>query len=173
MKVLYTDIKTRLEALASLQHVALWNNQFIRSNNDNPELNTEQAFPYPCAFVHFFGDNRTSSSGGGAKRLDVDVRIYIALESYELEELELFTLADEVRVQLENWHTSNFTGLMYQAQRFNYDHDNVIVYEIDFRTQFSDGTSYFKRNTVPVTATLDLTVNLDIDNDTIRTGDGA
>lgn len=177
MRDLYEDIKTRLEELITsgdIQHVALWNNQFIRSNDNNSDNNTERAFPYPCCFVHFFGDNTRSSSGGGAKRLDVDIRIYIGFESYEFEDLQIFDTADTVREHLENWNTDVMTGLYYQAQRMNYDHDNVIVYELDFKTQYSDNTKYFKRNTVTVNnVTAVITADLDIDNDRIRTGDGA
>lgn len=174
MKVLFEDIKERLQELTTLQHVALWNNQFERSNNDNTDNNVEQAFAYPCAFIHFFGDNPTSSSGGGAKRLDVDVRIYVGIESYELEDTTVFDVAAEVQEHLENWHTSNFTGLMYQAQRLNYDHNNVIVYEFDFKTQFSDGIKYFKKDSVTTgNISVSITADLDIDNNIIRTGDGS
>jgi hypothetical protein len=175
LKAIYTDIKARLEEIATLQYVALFNNQFVRSNNDNVAENTEQAFPYPCAFIHFFGDNEASSSGWGAKRLEVDIRVYIGLESYNLEPLEMFDLASEVQEKLQDWNTANFTSLQYIAQRMNYDHDNVVVYEFDFKTQYSDNTKYLKRNTItknPPTS-LDLTVDLDIDNNIIRTGNGA
>ena len=51
---LYLDIKARiLDQVTDLKDVRLFNNQFLRSNNDTTDNNTEQAFLYPCCFIEF------------------------------------------------------------------------------------------------------------------------
>jgi opacity protein-like surface antigen len=175
MKTLYQNIRTRIEAeCPSIKWVRLFNNQFDMSNNDDTEKNIESPFPYPCAFIQFMGDNPASSGGFGAKRLDVQVRILIGFESYILEDLVVFDVAEELQVALENYKTDGMTGLIYKGQNMDYNHDNVYVYSIDFSTQYSDEVAYVKRNDIsaPSPLTLELTATLDIDNILIHTGDG-
>lgn len=174
MKPLYLSLRTKLETITGLKYVRLFNNQFERSNNDNPDGNNEEAFPYPCAFIEFPSDNEQVSAGAGAKRLNVIVRVHIGFESYKLEDLEVFDLVTLVQDALEGHTDTSFTPLAYSAQRMDYDHNNVYVYQFDFKTTYSDDTKYIKRNAIIKEAPTDLglTVTLDIDNDIIRTGDG-
>jgi hypothetical protein len=159
----------------SILHVDLFNDQFNKSNNDDPNQNTEQAFPYPCVFVEFPGDNPRSSSGGGAKRLSVTPRIYIGIEDYTLDALQIFDLILLVQEALEGWKPSTATSLMYMGQRQDVNHSNVFVWQFDFACEYQDEVVYFKRNTItkPAPHVLELNKTLDIDNDIIRTGDGA
>jgi len=176
MKQLYLEIKERLEAeVPSIKWIDLFNDQFNKSNNDDPERNFEQAFPYPCVFIEFPGDNPRTSSGGGAKRLHVEPRIYIGIEDYTLTALEIFDLIALVNEALEQWQPASATPLQYLAQRPDTNHSNVYVYQFDYACEWTDNSLYFKRNTITKAAphTLELNTTLDIDNDTIRTGDGA
>lgn len=174
MKALYQILKERVETeCTSIKHVRLFNNQFERSNNANIDNNVQEAFAYPCVFISFPGDNEVISGGYGAKRLDVMVNIKIGFETYRTEDLVVFDVAEEVQTALENYSTDGMTGLVYEAQRMDYDHDMVIIYEFDFRTQWSDETKYTKKNDIEVNnLTLEITQNLDIDNQIIRSGDG-
>lgn len=174
MKALYQALRTRIETLSEIKWVRLFNDQFEKSNNDDPSQNTEDSFPYPCVFIEFPEDNAPSSSGFGAKRLDVLVRIYIGFESYKFDDLAIFDIALLVQQCLENYTEDGITPLTYEAQRMDYNHNNVYIYQFDFRTQWSDEAAYTKRNDIaaPSALTLDLTTDLDIDNIIIRTGDG-
>lgn len=174
MKALYQSLRARVETLPEIKWVRLFNDQFNKSNNDDTAQNTEDAFPYPCVFIEFPEDNAPSSSGFGAKRLDVLVRIYIGFESYKLDDLAVFDVALAVQQCLEGYKENGFTDLTYEAQRMDYDHNNVYIYQFDFRTQWSDESLYTKRNDIaaPSNLTLDVTMDLDIDNIIIRTGDG-
>ena len=172
MKNIYLGIKARLESqVAELQTIRLFNNQFERSNNENGD---EQAFAYPCCFIEFFNDAPMISQGAGAKRLDVEVRLHIGFESYELEDLDIFNLVEKIQIALDGYSTTSFTPLTYLAQRNDYNHNNIYIYQLEYACIYEDDSSYIKNNTVTSNAphTLNLTVDLDIDNDIIRTGDG-
>jgi hypothetical protein len=175
MKQLYLDIKTKIESdCPEIKLVRLFNNQFERSNNDDENLNDEQAFPYPCAFIEFPEDNEPISSGYGARRLNVLVRVHIGFESYLLEDTDVFDIANSVYQALDGWKASASNEFQYEAQRMDYNHNNVYVYQYDFRTVYADDSNYIKdKLTLKNTSnTLKLNVNLDIDNAIIRTGDG-
>lgn len=176
MKALYTALRTQIEAnCPSIKYTRLFNDQFTQSNNDDSDKDIQEAFPYPCVFIEFPSDNPQSSSGFGAKRLDVLIRIYIGFESYKLEDTAVFDIAAEVQEALEGYSTDAITTLQYEAQRMDSNHDNVYIYQFEFSTQFSDETAYSKRDAVTIAEnTLSQTVNidLDIDNNIIRTGDG-
>jgi hypothetical protein len=176
MKALYQSIRTRIESSCpSIKWVRLFNNQFERSNNDDPSQNDEQAFPYPCCFIEFPSDNIQTSSGYGSKRLEVLIRVHVGFESYAFEDLKMFDIAQEVQGAIENYKTDSITPLTYEAQRMDYNHNNVYVYQFDFSTQYSDDSSYVKNGQIaaPSPLTLEATVDLDIDNIIIRTGDGS
>lgn len=175
MKSLYLAVKGRIEdQCPSIKYVKLFNNQFLHSNNDNVDKNDQEAFPYPCCFIEFPGDNQPSSSGYGAKRLEVQVRLHIGFVSYKLEALDVFDVAAEVQEAIENWGTDGITPLTYLSQRMDHDHDNVYIYTFDFMTNWSDDTAYVKRDLIEneVNRTLEANIDLDIDNIVIRTGDG-
>jgi hypothetical protein len=175
MKALYQSIRTRLESqVTAIKYVRLFNDQFNKSNNDNPDQNIQEAFPYPCAFIEFPNDNPQVSAGVGAKRLDVLVRIKIGFESYKLEDLAMFDLATLVQIALEGYKDTMYSPLTYVAQRMDYDHDNVYIYEFDFRTTYSDDTKYALKDLVetPGPFASEIIGNLDIDNIVIRTGNG-
>ena len=175
MKALYQSIRTQIENnCASIKWVRLFNDQFNRSNNDDPGQNDEQAFPYPCCFIEFYGNNDMISQGNGAKRLNVDVRIYIGFESYELEDLEMFDIVAEVQTALEGFTPTNGSPLTYMAQRNDYNHNNVYIYELEYNCQFEDDLKYYQNGLVTSAGphTIILNKNLDIDNLLIRTGDG-
>lgn len=175
MKALYQAIRTRIETeCPSIKWTRLFNNQFVRSNDDNSDKNVEQAFPYPCCFIEFPGENNAISSGYGAKRIEALIRIHIGFESYKLEDLAMFDIAAEVQEALENYATDGVTPLIYQSQKMDYDHDNVYIYMLDFVTQWSDETAYVKRDLIaaPSPLTFAPSVDLDLDNAVVRTGDG-
>jgi len=175
MKNIYLGIKSRLETdVTQLQTVRLFNNQFERSNNDNSDLNDEQAFAYPCCFIEFINDAPMISQGAGAKRLEVEVRLHIGFESYELEDLDIFDLVESIQVALDGYSTIYFSPLTYLAQRTDYNHNNIYIYQLEYSCIYEDSSSYIKNNTITKNAphTLSVTIDLDIDNDIIRTGDG-
>lgn len=177
MKALYQILRTRIEdknICPSIKWVRLFNDQFSKSNNDNEDKNIEQAFPYPCVFIEFPEDNPQTAAGFGVKTLDVLIRIKIGFVSYKLEDLAMFDIAEEVQVGLEGYSTSGITPLTYEGQRMDYDHNNVYVYEFDFRTQFVDQSKYMKKDSIeaPSPLTLEVITDIDIDNIVIRTGDG-
>lgn len=172
MKNIYLGIKARLESeVLELQTIRLFNDQFNKSNNEGA---TEQAFAYPCCFIEFFNDAPMISQGAGAKRLDVNVRLHIGFESYELEDLYIFDLVEKIQIALDGYSTTSFTPLTYLAQRNDYNHNNIYIYQLEYACIYEDDSSYIKNNTITKEGPykLALNIDLDIDNDIIRTGDG-
>jgi hypothetical protein len=176
MKQLYIDIRDRLTSeVTQLQTVRLFNNQFERSNNDDSGNNDEQAFPYPAAFIEFPDDNLVLSSSYGVRILDVLVRVHIGIETYELEDLDLLDLIETVKSKLQGYSTTKMSELQYYAQRPDYNHNNVYIYQLDFKTKYMDDNNYTKDKGETVaggTITPVITIDLDLDNFDIRTGDG-
>jgi hypothetical protein len=175
MKEIYLAIKSKLETdVTELQTIRLFNNQFERSNNDSADFNDEQAFAYPCAFIDFPGDNEQMAEGSGVQYLDVTVRVLIGYESYLLEDLTVFDLKNKVFKALYNLNGAQFTSLSYLAQRIDTNHNNVYIYQLEFKTKYEQCVNFILNDKVepeyPVSLTLNK--NLDIDNNIIRTGDG-
>ena len=177
MKELYTTLRTRIETecIGTIKFVRLFNDQFNKSNDDNSDKDIEQAFPYPCVFIEFTGDNPQTSAGLGVKTLDVRIRFHIGFESYKLEDLAMFDTVAVVQEALEGYAVDGVSPLTYEGQVMDYDHNNVYVYMLDFSTKWVDQSQWTKRDATTIaedTLSLSTVVDLDIDNTIIRTGDG-
>ena len=149
MKDLFLSLQARIKAQApSLKLVDFYNRQFEETNNDEVELNKQQAIPYPNCFIQFSGDNPQVSAGAGAKRLDVLITFKIGFESYKLVPLEMFDTAQLVQAAVENFKDTMMTPLQYRNQRVCHDYTNVVIYEYDYATNYSDNIKYILNNIV-------------------------
>lgn len=128
---IYTDIKSRLEAITGIKHVGLWNNQFERENVENP-------FLYPCVFIQFTNDNFAELSKG-IQQYDSVVTLHIGFESYIDEDTAILTLKDLIYSSLHKVSNTATSSILYRiAERQNFDHSNIQAYEVDFRTTIKD-----------------------------------
>jgi len=170
---IYTGIKNKLVEITDLKTVALFNNQFERSNNNSPEQNDEQAFLYPCAFIEF-SDILYTDMQKWAQQFTATLRIHLGFESYKNEDLDVLTLKQSIYQKLQGFQPSDSTGmLMRRSEEPNYDHNNIQVYIITFAFSGKDWDVLRGYPTQTATATPEINATLDIDNQVIRTGDGA
>jgi hypothetical protein len=143
MKDLYQSLKARIELKApSIQQVGFYNRQFEETNNQEAEQNQQQAIFYPNVFIEFPDENEQVAAGMGAKRIRVIVRFWIGLTSYNLEPLEMFDIVHSVQVAVENFQDTMMSPLTYKARRVCHDFDNVIVWQYDYETIYSDNLKY-------------------------------
>jgi hypothetical protein len=143
MKDLYQSLKARIELKApSIQQVGFYNRQFEETNHENAEQNTQQAIFYPNVFIEFPEDNEQVAAGMGAKRIRVMIRFWIGLTSYNLEPLEMFDIVNEVQLGVENFQDTMMSPLTYKARRVCHDFNNVIVWQYDYETIYSDNLKY-------------------------------
>lgn len=182
IKQIYTDVVAKLQLLKTakvIKHIAVWNNQISNEGK-------EDAFNFPAVFLEFsevtwletkFVGIQTNVSPQQKGVTILTVRIaYHSLK----DETEIFTnvldLIDAVRIALNGTEGTNYSPLLRSAERHDINHDNVSVWEIDFTCAISEGGE--SQELIDVTEggtvdiTLELNIDLDIDNYIIRTGDG-
>jgi hypothetical protein len=176
MKSLYTAIKTKLELILDedenqvLKQVGVFNNQFERA-----EQQEQEPIFFPCAFVSFPEEIVWTNYGAGMQNADVLVRIYIGLETLENETMDIFDLKDKVFMALQGLKEDGFSQLVRVGEKTNEDWNGYYVFYQDYRTKVNDLLSYVGTQLVQAeeASSLDIIVDLDIDNNKIRTGDGA
>ena len=174
---LYEGIKARITAeVTAIKHIALYNNQFDRSNNDDMAKNDERPFLYPCVFIEFL-DIVYVVNTGLLQDFTGICRLYIGFKSYKFEDLDIFTIKQNLFKKLQGYQpsTSKTLGkLIRVAETMDNNHNNVLVYIQDYK--FSGRDADFSTNDALVVkeppTTLEITATLDIDNNVIRTGDG-
>lgn len=127
---LYKDIRYQLEEVCDIKYVRLFNNQFERENVENP-------FLYPCAFIEF-KPSQYRDLLLGVQQFDMVVTIHVGFESYKDEDTEVLELKQKVYFALQRLQSGYFSLLTRVEERQNFDHPNVQVYEIDFRTTGKD-----------------------------------
>lgn len=143
MKFIYDTIKTRLLAelpteLPTIDHVRLWNNQVIRSQEGS-----EPNFPLPIVFIGFPEPIEFEAKMGGVSEAIVIIRLHIVLKLPLKEDFEFFTLKDSAffavnRLMGTDIDGSNFNPLVRSAE--TYDEDRNILYHFmqDYTTIWTD-----------------------------------
>lgn len=159
LKPAIQDILTRLETVADLKHVRVFNNQF-----DQLETGDTITFPFPCAFVEVL-PQQFGQLGGGYQQSDVDFRIHIGHEQYDAgggtfeQNLDVFDLRDAVYQALAGYRPTMCGELFKVNEQQDYTHTNVYHYIMDFRTSFIDKTA----STLIDPTTIDpVTLDLDV-----------
>jgi len=165
----FNAIKAELETITSVKTVKLFNSQIDNEERENP-------FSYPAVFIEFqeiIWLKRTR----GVKEGETTITLHVAVESYKNETdsaPDVLAITNEVHVKIEGFGGGCFTELSKSAERQDIDHDNCIVWQLDYETLVTDGAADDRLNLILTPGTPDLEVigDLDIDNEVIRTGDG-
>lgn len=155
----YNALKTQIETLTSLKYVALWNNQFDRESEN-------VAFGYPCVFIEFTNVAYTDFLNGQQK-YNMNVNLHLGFESLKTEDTAILQLKQDLQAVVFQFQQGYETKMLRRSETPNYDHPNIQEYIITYSVSGKDYANNLP--TTEVTATLDLTTELVITNDTIKT----
>lgn len=159
---IYNYLKARIETLATLKYVALWNNQFERENEN-------VAFNYPCCFIEF-ADSTYVDDLNLRQRGTLMINIHLGFESYKTEDTTILQLKQDLNELIHGWSTPNNTKFLRRSETQNFDHTNIQDYIISYQVTGLDLTSVDLPTTDATINTLVLNVDPIIDNNIIRTG---
>lgn len=141
---LYNSLKTDLEAISGIKHVAMWRNNLERENVEVP-------FLAPAIFVEFLPSNyRDKGKLAVSQEYDLTVRLRIVFESYLDEDTTILTLVDNVWQTVHNSQYGTFGKLLRRNEEQDFDHDNFQVYIQDYATLGNDNQT---QNTTQQTLT--------------------
>jgi hypothetical protein len=174
-KDIYLKVKELIEELVEIKHFAVWNSQVFNES-------METVYNFPAAFFAFeelgwnklsalaYNTNLSQQQGGS-----ISFTIYIAFSELKYETQvfpDQLDLVDKVWSKLSGVSGENFSTIYRLGELQDVDHDRVSIWQITFMidTATESGETGDMIDASPVT--LDLTANIDIDNDIIRTGDG-
>jgi hypothetical protein len=131
---LYTALKAHIiSELPEIKSVRLWNNQINREEDEN-------AFLYPIVFLQFQPLEFRELSQG-VQQFDMIVTTHLGFESYKDEDTYVLELKQKVFKAVNRFRNEYFSRLLRVAERPNFDHPNIQVYETDFRTTGKDFTT--------------------------------
>lgn len=149
-KELYIALKARIETLASLKIVGLWNNQFERENENVP-------FGYPCVFIEFTNIEYRDFLKG-VQDFQMDVSLHLGFESYKTEDIDILQLKQDLHFVVHTFQQGYNTKLLRRSEVQNFDHTNIQEYIL---TYHCSGKDYFVDTDVLATVnTLELDVEL-------------
>jgi hypothetical protein len=184
VKQLYLDIKQRIEQKCpEILHIAVFNNQIeLLKNNYSREGVYDQSiyvFPRPAVFIEFESPQEIHQLGNGAQVYDpLNIRVHLLHEffngeNYE-ENLEVFDLKLALFKVLQRFEPNGCVAWTRISEEQDTDHTALYHFVMVFRTNYVDnGMRRIVGGVEKQTPnTLDLTIDLDIDNTIIRTGDG-
>jgi hypothetical protein len=179
---IYTDIKAKLASdVTAIKDTLIWNGQIDAEKK-------EKAKAYPLVYIEFsnmswditkLNTGRIGTTGGLKTEQSGKFIVTIHIVFWRLEdETMAFSLIDTI---IENvffailkLDGTYYGPLLRIAERQDVNHDNVIDWQIDFSCgAFQSAQVDIDLTEVPGgTLDVSLTRTIDIDNDTIRTGDG-
>lgn len=173
---LYNDIETILIAIDEIKTVGIFNNQFDREDE-------EKAKAYPCCFVEFANIGWTQTQQTPIRKVNAQkqqkaegtiVTIHIGFEDLQDETAnfkDIDPIIQKVYLALQDLTGDYYSVLNREAERQDTDHNNVIVWQMDFSTTMEEvGEEATLKKVDGGTLSLEITKNLKIDNDIIRTG---
>jgi hypothetical protein len=145
MRTLYEEIRAQIETAAtSIKHVRLWNNQ-VRLSEEGQQI----PFQTPACFIDF-PLIQWVQKGKGTQDSRFTVRIYVIFESFHTDEneedLEVFTVRDEVYMALQDFKPTDAGKLMRITEQTDTNHTNLYTWIIDFETQYLETLAQFPRN---------------------------
>ena len=103
-------------------------------------------FALPAAFVEVQTPEQFNQLGYGIVESDVIFRIHVMVEQLDAgdgtndQNLSVFALRDKINQTLTHFQPTACSLLMKVAERQDFDHDNLYVYELDFKCSFIDDT---------------------------------
>ncbi len=127
---LFNALKTQIETLTSLKYVALWNNQFMRENEN-------VSFGYPCCLIEFTNITYTELLQG-VQRFDMVVNLHIGFESYKTEDTQILQLKQDVHAKVHYFQQGLNTKMLRRSESQNFDHGNVQEYIIGYAVTGKD-----------------------------------
>lgn len=163
MKDFIVYILTELRArVPEAMTVRVFNNQFERSNQDDPEDNDEAAFDYPAIFVEVEAEE-TKPVGMGITYYNLLVRLHIGTEGYDLERLGHYDLVDIVHNQMRGMRGSDtdtvqFSQFIDTGMQPDDNFNNVKVTVKEYRTTYTDKSAYKRAANVEKTTPNTVTV---------------
>jgi len=165
----FNEVYAKLEScLPQIKTVELYNSQ-----PDNTDK--EEAKFYPAVYLEM-SDIDWVTKGLGIQQGEISLTVYVVTENYKTDDRTFLTTVDEVYSCLNGLQSCSFTALERVSERQDTDHDQLSIWEIDFRSTLYDSQdnsmSEMTVTTIDPKTGLVVGVDLDIDNDTIRTGDG-
>lgn len=161
---LFSAIKTQLETIPTIKHVALWNNQF---SNEKIEI----AHDYPNAFIEF-ANIIYSDYSGGVQRYEMDVVIHLGYKSFNTDDTAIFTYKQLVYDKLHTFSSSTAefeTRLLRRGETVDYNHGDMQDYQLVFRATGKDYNVTTLPETDATVTTLATTIDPQISNYIIRT----
>ena len=162
----YTDITNRISTLPWFAYFKLFNNQF-----ESMEQQEEQTFPNLSIFMEFLEPVEVISYSAGIQMYDAIVRFHLYLISYELEDLDMFTYKEQLHAKLQGFFPTNASRMNRISESPDQNHNGYMVWKLDYKCQIPDESASFYANVVDAAPLgLNLTTDLIIDNDIIRTG---
>lgn len=151
----YKELKNALKnGVQGIKYVGYFNDQFNKEKQ-------EQSIDYPCILISIKPQDFKDVGGGlGVQTYNMLVTLHIGYTNFKDQGEDILDFAERANIvahtfvpTLEISSTMSQIGkLMRIDERPNYDHDQVIVHEMDYLVSVKDHTCD-KRNTKEVTAT--------------------
>lgn len=180
---IFNDIVTEVEKVSEIETVKLWNSQLENEESEIP-------FNFAAVFIEFAeipwtSTNQQPSTLGpqgnvtkeqkGAGALVIIHITFSKLDNETITFPDIDVVIDKIYFAIQGlFKNEKYSPLLRVAERQDTDHDRVIDWQMDFlTTMFQCGELDTTLTQIPGgTVDVKTTVDLDIDNDVIRTGDG-
>lgn len=145
---IYTAIKeTCLELTTGdtkVRHFALWNNQLekLKSGEISP-------IRFPACFISF--ENQFEQLSSGYQSIDGIFILYIALESLKMSDEDVLTYKDNLYSHLsQSLPQKGFENFTRTFELQDSGHDNVMMWQMEFRYSFIDDGAKDKTTVYPI-----------------------
>lgn len=138
----YINLKKQIEYyLPEIKYIALWNNQFARSNGTRTDERKEHAFNYPCVFIQYHSPEFRQLSLG-IQEFDIEITSHLGFKSLLTEDTKILELKEKLYYVMQRFQSDNWARLSRVNEEWDFDHDNVSVLKTQYHTRGMDDFRY-------------------------------
>ena len=149
MKEFYIELKKQiLYYLPEVKTVAIWNNQFNRSNGTGTDGRKEKPFNYPAVFIEFNNFNYRQL-GVGVQEYDFNLVLHFGWKSFETEDLKQLDMLEKLYWVVQRFQgtkppspTSQFARLSRISEVWDTDRTDIGITTITYNGYSKDFQRY-------------------------------
>jgi hypothetical protein len=152
--------------LPAVKTIALYNNQFARSNGTGKDGRKEKAFNYPAVFLEYHNFEYRQLSMG-IMEFDFQMTTHFGYKSFLTDDEDFLNQTENLYWTCQRFQEGSFSRLMKYTEVYDTDHDDIIIVKTTYKAYGKDFNRFVYNPDILSSITgVSTTFNIELTGDT-------